>query len=166
MKSLASASSNTTLEIIDEKCVTPNAIDIRLDRVFKLRDTRFTVTESEKVHRDRVELQPNEGSGMWHLDPGVYEAISENKITIGQGEAGFVITRSTLNRNGVFITSGLYDTGYHGNLAMVLHVTTGYMQIAPQTRIGQFLTFDAENLFDYDGDYGHGKAMEEALYGK
>ena len=38
----------------------------------------------------------------------------ENIVSIEEGYAGFVITRSTLNRNGVFITSGLYDSGYHG----------------------------------------------------
>ena len=69
-------------------------------------------------------------------------------------------TRSTLNRNGLFITSGLYDTGYHGVMAGVLHVGVGPARIKQGTRIGQYLSFTAENLSSYDGDYGVGKSHD------
>jgi deoxycytidine triphosphate deaminase len=81
----------------------------------------------------------------------------ENIINVGEGEAGWVITRSTLNRNGLFITSGLYDSGYHGVMAGVLHVTVGPAKIKKGTRIGQYLSFNAESLKLYDGSYGIGK---------
>lgn len=81
----------------------------------------------------------------------------ENVIEVGEGEAGWVITRSTLNRNGVFLTSGLYDTGYHGVMAAVMHVTCGPMRIKKGTRIGQYLSFNAEALHKYEGSYGIGK---------
>jgi len=85
----------------------------------------------------------------------------DNEIEVGMGEAGFVITRSTLNRNGVYLTTGLYDTGYNGIMAGVMHVTCGRMKIKPGTRIGQYLNFDAEALHKYDGDYGKGKAHDK-----
>jgi deoxycytidine triphosphate deaminase len=78
----------------------------------------------------------------------------ENIIRVGENEAGWVITRSTLNRNGLFLTSGLYDTGYHGVMAGVLHVTVGPARIKRGTRIGQYLSFDAEALHSYEGSYG------------
>jgi deoxycytidine triphosphate deaminase len=84
----------------------------------------------------------------------------ENIINVGPGEAGWVITRSTLNRNGCFITSGLYDSGYHGVMAGVLHVTIDTARIKKGTRIGQYLSFDAEALTMYDGDYGIGKTHD------
>ena len=84
----------------------------------------------------------------------------ENIINVGADEAGWVITRSTLNRNGLFITSGLYDTGYHGVMAGVLHVGVGPARIKQGTRIGQYLSFTAENLSSYDGDYGVGKSHD------
>ena len=43
---------------------------------------------------------------------GSYEAIMDAYVTVGAVEAGWVVPRSTLNRNGLFITSGLYDSGY------------------------------------------------------
>ena len=78
----------------------------------------------------------------------------ENKINVGSNEAGWVITRSTLNRNGLYLTSGLYDSGYSGVMAGVLHVTIGPAKIRKGTRIGQYLSFDAESLSNYDGSYG------------
>ena len=77
-------------------------------------------------------------------------------MEVGENEAGWVITRSTLNRNGVHLTSGLYDTGYDGVMAGVMHVNCGAFRIKKGTRIGQYLNFQAENIGSYDGDYGKG----------
>ena len=85
----------------------------------------------------------------------------ENIITVGEGEAGWVITRSTLNRNGVFITSGLYDSGYNGVMAGAMHISCGPMFIKRGTRVGQFLLFKSETLKLYDGDYGLNKEHDQ-----
>ena len=85
------------------------------------------------------------------------QIIMQNEIEVADDEAGFVITRSTLNRNGVFLTSGLYDTGYKGVMAGVMHVNCGKMRIKPGTRVGQYLNWKAESISSYDGDYGVGK---------
>ena len=85
----------------------------------------------------------------------------ENIISVGAGEAGWVITRSTLNRNGCFITSGLYDSGYHGVMAGAMHVTSGPLMIKKGTRVGQFLLFKSETVKMYDGDYGIGKEHDK-----
>ena len=89
----------------------------------------------------------------------------ENIISVGEGEAGWVITRSTLNRNGLFLTSGLYDSGYNGVMAGVLHCN-GPARIMKGTRIGQYLSFDAESLSSYDGDYGIGKQHDDKYKGE
>ena len=85
----------------------------------------------------------------------------KNIVTIAEGEAGFVITRSTLNRNGVYLTSGLYDSGYQGIMAGALHVTSGPFKVKEGTRLGQFLLFEAESLSLYDGDYGLDKEHDK-----
>ena len=106
-------------------------------------------------------------SGIFKFTPGnigTYEIIMEGEITIGDDEAGWVITRSTLNRNGLFITSGLYDSGYKGVMAGALHVNVANAVIKKGTRVGQFLLFKAEAVNQYDGDYGTGKA-DDQMYG-
>lgn len=130
----------------------PNAIDVRVEKIFKINNCTFAINEIEKHHRGSVEVKPLGGS--WTLEPGSYEVVMENQVVVGEGEAGFLIARSTLNRNGVFITSGLYDSGFAGNLAGVMHVTCGPMIVDKGTRVAQFLLFKAETLHQYNGDYG------------
>lgn len=160
MKHIGSPSTTTTLTNVQPEDLQPNAIDLRLDKVFRINTTEFLIDNEKKVHRGTYELDPN-GDGYFTLFPGSYEIVMENIIHVGQGEAGWVITRSTLNRNGCYITSGLYDSGYHGVMAGVLHVTCGIAKIKKGTRIAQYLCFDAEMLKAYDGDYGLGKAHDK-----
>jgi deoxycytidine triphosphate deaminase len=128
--------------------------------VFFIRPAAFVIDEEQKKHRGSVELTVDP-DGYYTLKEGHYEVVMENVIKVGEGEAGWVITRSTLNRNGVFLTSGLYDSGYHGVMAGVMHVTCGPMKIKPGTRIGQYLSFDSEALSKYDGSYGIGKEHDK-----
>lgn len=149
--------SRSKLTNVQEGDVQPNAVDLRLDKVFKIKKDVFEISNDHKKHRGtEYELKPD-SNGYFILEPGDYEVVMENIVHVGEGEAGWVITRSTLNRNGVFITSGLYDTGYHGVMAGVLHVGIGIARIKKGTRIGQYLSFDSEALHSYDGDYGVGK---------
>jgi len=142
----------------------PNAVDLRVDKVFRLNDTQFEISESEKKHRGSWEVKPHDGH--FYLEKGTYEIIMENMVTIPEGYAGWVITRSTLNRNGLFITSGLYDSGYSGVMAGALHVEHGSAKIEKGTRVGQFLMFEAETLSMYDGDYGVGKEHDAKYTGE
>ena len=163
MINIGGSNAASSLTNVQEKDVQPNAVDLRVDKILKILSNDFTIDENQKVHRGSEELEPDK-DGYFHLEPGAYEVLMENIITIGHGEAGWVIPRSTLNRNGVFLTSGLYDSGYKGVMASVMHVTTGTMHIAKGTRIGQYLNFQAETLSMYDGDYGIGKEFDKKNY--
>lgn len=160
MKHIMGSSSRSTLTNVQPDDVQPNAVDLRLGKVFKLAQSTFKIDEQQKVHRGSYEVQPD-AQGYYNLPEGHYEVIMENKIVVGENEAGWVITRSTLNRNGVFLTSGLYDTGYDGVMAGMMHVMVGPMRIARGTRIGQYLSFNAESLHKYDGDYGSNKEHDQ-----
>lgn len=164
MKNIASNNSRSSLSIVEEKQVQPNAVDIKIDKLFAIKhDEVFHINEDIKQHRGSVEIQPDE-FGNFELEPGTsYEFLAEGTVSVGEGEAGFVITRSTLNRNGLFLTSGLYDSGYEGVMAGVIHNNSGKAIIQKGTRVGQMLIWEAEALHNYDGCYGTGK-MDEKLY--
>lgn len=163
MKHIMGPKSTSELTNVEAGDVQPNAVDLRIEKVFFVRPNAFVISEDTKQHRGSVELTPD-ANGWWTLEEGHYEVVMQNIIKVGKGEAGWVITRSTLNRNGVFLTSGLYDTGYHGVMAGMMHVTCGPMKIQRGTRIGQYLSFNAEALHDYNGSYGIGKE-HDAKYG-
>lgn len=161
---LGSANSNSKLSTwVQETQIQPNAMDLKVDKIFEIEKNTFYIDEDEKKHRGSVEIKPDK-NGLWNLRQGTYEIIMEGEITIGEDEAGWVITRSTLNRNGLFITSGLYDSGYKGVMAGALHVNVANAIIKKGTRVGQFLLFKAEAVNLYDGDYGTGKA-DDTMYG-
>ena len=161
---IAANDTQSTLTNLKDEDVQPNAVDLRIDKIFRIDSSKtFVIGEEDgkeiKQHRGSIELYPDE-QGYWYLNPGSYEVIMENIINVGPDEAGWVITRSTLNRNGLFITSGLYDSGYHGVMAGALHVTSP-AKIKKGTRVGQFLLFTSQSLKKYDGDYGIGKAHDQ-----
>lgn len=156
MKHILGKNSRSSISNVVPGDIQPNAIDLRLGKVFRIFPNMFEIDNDTKKHRGSEEIQPDE-DGWYVLEPGAYEVVMQNTIHIGEHEAGWVITRSTLNRNDVVLTSGLYDSGYEGMMAACMHVGTGAMRIKQGTRIGQYLSFDAEMLHKYDGDYGLGK---------
>lgn len=153
MKHIAGPNSKSSLTNVDPVDVQPNAVDLRLDKVYRISSDVFEISEESKRHRSTSKLEPDE-LGFFNLEEGEYEVVMENLITVGEGEAGWVITRSSLNRNGIFLTSGLYDSGYSGVMAGCLHVRCGKVRIKRGTRIGQYLSFDSESLYKYTGSYG------------
>lgn len=145
---------------VQEGDTQPNAVDLRVDKIFRIHSDLFLLNNESKTHRGSTPIEPDE-YGYWTLEPGSYEIVMENLVNVGEDEAGWVITRSTLNRNGVFITSGLYDSGYHGVMAGAMHVTSGVFKLQKGTRVGQFLLFKSESLSKYDGDYGLNKSHDK-----
>lgn len=153
MKHIMGPDTRSTLTNVQEDDVQPNAVDLRLGKIFRINPELFQISNDEKRHRGTEEMKPDH-LGYYTLEPGHYEVVMENIINVGENEAGWVITRSTLNRNGCFLTSGLYDSMYHGIMAGVLHVTIATARIKQGTRIGQYLSFNAEMLHAYNGAYG------------
>lgn len=160
MKHILGPNSLSTLTGVQDGDSQPNAVDLRVAKIYKINENPFVISNEHKQHRGSEELEVD-GEGYYQLVPGHYEVVMENIINVGEGEAGWVITRSTLNRNGCFLTSGLYDSGYHGAMAGVLHVTIAPAYIKRGTRIGQYLSFNAESLSTYDGDYGINKEHDK-----
>jgi len=160
MKHIMGPNSKSSLTNVQDGDSQPNAVDLRVGKIFQILKNTFEIDEEHKKHRGSVEIMVD-GNGYYNLPPGSYEVIMDNVVNVGEGEAGWVITRSTFNRNGCFLTSGLYDSGYHGKMAAVLHVNIGLARIKQGTRIGQYLSFEAESLHMYDGDYGVGKEHDK-----
>jgi deoxycytidine triphosphate deaminase len=161
---ISAKDTQSSLTNVQSDDIQPNAVDLRVEKIFRMDISKTFVIGEEngketKQHRGSTELDPD-ADGYWYLNPGTYEIIMENIINVGADEAGWVITRSTLNRNGLFITSGLYDSGYHGVMAGALHVSAP-AKIKKGTRVGQFLLFTSQSLKKYDGDYGIGKEHDK-----
>jgi deoxycytidine triphosphate deaminase len=143
--------------------VSPNALDFTLDTVYTINsDNPFVISEKMKQMRGGLVLAaiPHEFAGMiakpyWELEANtVYDGMSDFFVEVPEGVAALLIVRSTFNRNGLFITSGLYDQKFVGNIGFALHNRSGIAFIAPGTRIGQVIFVKSENSgIMYTGNY-------------
>ena len=141
----------------DQNLIQPNAIDITADRIFKINASNvFSLSKNGKTHRNRSELtNPN----TWRLDPGVYDIMSNCYVEMPAGVAGYLITRSTLNRNGTFILSGLYDSGYKGPIQCVLYNLFSKTYLEPHVPVAQFIFVESHNHGKYLGGYNTTKGI-------
>lgn len=147
-----------------KKQIQPNAIDFTLDKLFSVdKNTPFFLSEANKSMRKFKEIAATEfavpGYSMikelaWELAPNtIYDGTSDVYVEVPEGVAVKLIIRSTLNRNGIFLTSGLYDSGFKGNVGFMLHNRSGYAYIAPGTRVGQIEFYKSDSAGLYAGGY-------------
>lgn len=139
----------------DRNFVSSNAIDITLDRLFIPDDSSsssFVLSEqTKKMKQFKEAIAIN---GFFELSHGYFDVLSDFYVTVPTGHAAYLIVRSTLNRNGLFVTNGLYDTKFNGNIGFALHNNSNTVaKIAPHTRIAQFIFVKSDNYGHYTGGY-------------
>lgn len=135
-----------------EKSIQPNAIDFTIDRVYEIDfNTPCYIGEDKKTMRKTHEIFSGDND-TWSLTPGQYDFMSDFYVSLPEGVAVEVIARSTFVRNGFFITTGLWDSGFKGPAGGVLH-SAGAAQIHRHVRVGQlkFIRSDKGGL--YNGGY-------------
>lgn len=73
-----------------------------------------------------------------------------------------VCVRSSLSRKGIFMTSGVYDTGYSGpGGGSIYNMSGGTIRIEAGTRVCQIMFFRSpEDTEKYDGGYNHTDSID------
>jgi deoxycytidine triphosphate deaminase len=138
--------------------VSPNALDFTLDKLFTIEEgNEFIISETSKQMRGGEQLLPvGDASSIPHwklLTNSVYDGMSNLYVRVPEGVAAMLIIRSTFNRNGIFLTSGIYDAGFNGNIGFAVHNRSGIARIAPGTRIGQIIFVASDSVGQYAGGY-------------
>lgn len=146
----------------DRKFVSPNAIDFTVDTLSLIDcQHKFLISERHKIMRPitqlplRAEIDNESESGLfWHLESNMsYDVMSHMYVTVPEGVAAYLVTRSTFVRNGLFIQAGLFDQGYQGAVGCVLHNTHGTSVVGLGTRIGQIIFVESNGANMYAGGY-------------
>jgi len=144
-----------------KKQVQPNAIDFTLDKLFSINyQNVFIISEDGKQMRGGEEKVPipnrTDGKEFWTVHGStVYDGMSNIMVDLPEGVACELIIRSTLNRNGIFLTSGLYDSGFKGHIGFAIHNRSGDAKIGVGTRIGQIKFVASDSAGVYAGGYNH-----------
>lgn len=144
-----------------KKQVQPNAIDFTLDQLYTIENKSSVITETTKIMCGNVVCPPVSSRYAteqgWFLLPGsCYDGMSNIHVTLPEGIACLLIIRSTLNRNGLLLTSGMYDSGYSGSIGFALH-NRGKANafIGQGTRVGQIMFIKSDSVGLYTGGYNH-----------
>lgn len=152
-----------------EKQIQPNAIDFTLDKLFRIDHNTFVINEQGKRMRDCIEVTDQVDGHFYGLDGQfwkleqsyVYDGMSSMYVRVPEGYAAFLIVRSSFNRNGIQIASGLYDSGFEGHIGFAIYPRIACNLIAPGTRIGQIVFVEAQNAGLYEGRYNHKEGTYE-----
>lgn len=136
-----------------KKQIQPNAIDFTVDVISELTGTTCYIGEDAKRMRTQTPVEAD-SSCSWFLKPNAsYDVSSDMYVEVPEGKAALLILRSTFVRNGMTLSSGLYDSGFKGNIGAVLH-TNGVAPILQKgVRIGQIMFIDSDSVGKYAGGY-------------
>ena len=115
----------------------------------ELPGTTEILPTQEKVSEDNPDASPK----MIHIEKGIpYALVSVESVEIPENVAAMVIMRSTLNRIGVPIHSGLYDSGFRGKIQPTLYPFNSF-DIELGSRFAQVIFFQANSATLYRGQY-------------
>lgn len=152
------------INVREETDYQPNAVDVRVAKILQFTTQHAVLTESSKKYRETSELVL-QSDGTWYLPPNQsFELVFESSVNIAEGEAGWLVPRSTLNRNGIKLTSGLYDSGYNGVIGATLHTGNASLTTAPGTRLAQFILVESHSKGLYNGSYGTGTEHDQKYH--
>lgn len=147
---------------IPDEQVTPNGVDLTVDKVLQQRGNVVLTKEKEDINSskgmlwkmqlkdDIVGLPGREG---WILEPGYYIVQWAEHIHIPPHAIGLLSPRSTLIRTCATIYGAVWDRGYHGFGQSGLHIFD-YLLLEKGTALAQMCFIEASvggKL--YDGQY-------------
>lgn len=90
-----------------ENQVQQNGIDLTINNIQRMAGICQLYRDSRKIPElENIEFDANECALLY---PGTYDVTFNEYVAIPNGMCAHLIQRSTLNRTGNFITSGLYD---------------------------------------------------------
>ena len=137
-----------------DKQIQPNAIDFTVDKLTRVGNEIIAIGEKSKNFRSANVVA--EEDLYWTLHQGsCYDAVSDMYVKIPSGIAAYLIMRSTFTRNGLFIHSGLYDSGFEGHIGCVIHNPTGITRLGIGTRLGQIIFVESDSAKLYAGGFNH-----------
>ncbi len=164
--------------MLDEQirqAIQPNAIDFTIDHLSEIDVTSNCFIATDKkltVHRKQKPVQLHTmyefNLNYWTIENKSYDFMSDYYLNLPNQVAGLIIIRSTFNRNGMFITSGLWDSGFSGNIAGVIHNNGGPASFEQHVRVGQIMFIKSDQVGNlYSGHYNttNGQHWSDAIKG-
>ena len=126
----------------------PNSIDLTLKKAMLITGG---ILRKEGKTEDATQVDPT--NNLYFFTKGnCYDILFNEYVEVPEDMVGFIIARSSLNRIGAFITSGLYDSGFKNYIGAVLR-TNADVHVEKGARIATIFFCKAESAHKYLGQY-------------
>lgn len=139
----------------------PNGFDVTVDEIHMYEDSGsldFSNSEREIPETSRIEPEKKDSGddyGWWHLEPGAYKIVMNERVDIPDDVVGIAFPRSSLLRMGATTENAFWDAGYSGGGEFMLKVENSEgIEIKENARINQIGFFKVKETQGYDGIYG------------
>lgn len=143
-----------------EKYIQPNAIDITVDKVFQMEqhdDTEHSIYEDSKLMPEWINIARTgyeDSEQEIILRAGqIYDVMSDFYVEVPEGVCANLIIRSSFSRCGIRLSSGLYDSGFKGNVGFSIINHGPDLRTAYNTRIAQIAFVSSDSAKQYAGGW-------------
>lgn len=135
----------------DEKeALQPNSIDLRIKSVREIRNGGSLRLLGKDIKSQSLEYSYED---IWEFERGkAYDVEFEEFVEVPESMMAFVTHRSSLNRIGAHITSGIYDSGFKNYIGAIMRCDAD-ITIQKGTRIATIYFMKAESDHKYNGQY-------------
>ena len=147
---------NLIKNIKDENLqIQPTGIDFSVKTIYEWKD-RGVIDFTNKDRKIPEIKEIKKVNGIYYLSMGAYMIEFEEQVKIPNNIAGLMLSRSSLNRMGAFVTGALIDPGFEGSISVALNIINPYgLNIKEGARIAQWIFFKLQNktTSGYSGIY-------------
>jgi len=135
-----------------EECIQPNSIDVRLNKLFAIEGILFLGVDKRDL--PEWEEQIPDRNNFFFLAAGrAYQFECLERVEVPENVIMRLYMRSTLNRSGVFVGAGLWDTGFKNFVGASFYPFCSAL-IEKGARIAQVVFIKASSAGFYRGQYG------------
>ena len=140
----ALASGRIEIDPLDESCIQPSSIDLKIDRFFRVFRNHtagiIDVKENLEELTELVEI-PDDPDAAFMLHPGEFVlGATAERVKLPTDLVGRLEGKSSLGRLGLLIhsTAGFIDAGWNGHITLELsNIATLPITLYPGMKIGQ-----------------------------
>jgi len=146
------------IENVDEKNVQPSGVDLRVKRIYRLRNGGFLGINDRKT--PDVDNFSDRIGEKFRLEPNEFVLVETmEKVNMPKDVTAIVLPRSSLFRCGVSLHTAVVDPGFQGTLTFGMKNLSEFpFEIEIGSKIGQIVFEEVKgNVKLYDGKYQGGK---------